>query len=230
MEQFSSRIAYNYLSEAQKTNSGPWIMHSVFAGKAARSIAEKLPELDADLAEAYGYIHDIGRRFGRVKMRHIIDGYRFLETEGYPEAAKICLTHSFPAKDIENVVEGWDCSEEEYLFAKKFVQSVEFTPYDELIQLCDFLAMPTGCSVIERRMVDISIRHCVNEGAIKNWKTLLLLQNKIEEKLGYSIYELIPGVQENILKKPIKETMKYTFKEFRSDFDYNFENLGGQNG
>ena len=94
-------------------NPGLWIEHSINVAKAARNIAEKLKGLDEDLAEAYGYVHDICRRVGAAKMKHIINGYRFLETEGYLDAARICLTHSFPTRNIEDSVGDWDCSKED---------------------------------------------------------------------------------------------------------------------
>lgn len=138
-------------------NPGLWVDHTIYVAKAARNIAEKLNGLDADIAEAYGYVHDIGRRFGVAKMKHVINGYRFLEAEGYIDAARICLTHSFPTRNIEDSVGDWDCSKEDYDFIKNYIDSTVYTVYDELLQLCDTLALPNGFTIVERRLIDVDM-------------------------------------------------------------------------
>jgi hypothetical protein len=160
------------------------------------------------LAEAYGYVHDIGRRSGVVKMKHVINGYRFLETEGYLDAARICLAHSFPTKDIEDSVGGWDCPKEDYDFIKNYIDATVYTDYDELLQLCDTLALPNGFTIVERRLMDVALRYGVDDKTIKRWKAFLMIQNKIESKLGFSIYKLLPGIDENVLMKPLCESLK----------------------
>lgn len=204
----NTKTAYDYLMEASKINPGPWVDHSIYVAKAARRIAENLDTIDPNLAESYGYIHDIGRRFGITKMKHTIDGYYFLKKEGYLNAARICLTHSFPSKNIEDSVGDWDCSKEDYLFIKKFIESIEYTIYDQLLQLCDTLALPSGFTIVERRLIDVGIRYGVDNKTVKRWKAFFALQNSIENRLGYSIYALFPEIEENLLKKPLCYSLK----------------------
>lgn len=208
MINMNSKIAYEYLIEAGRINPGPWVNHSVYVAKAAKRIAENLKNLDPDLAESFGYIHDIGRRFGVAKLKHTIEGYRFMKEKGYLKEAKICLTHSFPTKDIEDSVGDWDCSQEDYIFIKRFIESTEYDDYDELIQLCDTLALPSGFTIVERRLIDVSLRYGVNDRTTKRWKSFLMLQNKFESKLGYSIYVLFPEIQENLLEKPLCNSIR----------------------
>lgn len=185
------------LEEAGKLNPGPWVDHSIFAGRAAKLIAENCPDLNSDIASVLGMLHDIGRRYGVTDMRHIIDGYNFCMDRGYNFLAKICLTHSFNYKDIKAAFGKWDCSQEEYNFVKEYLKTVEYDDYDRLIQLCDVLAQPTGFCLIEKRMVDVAMRHGIHEGILSKWEATFETQNYFENKIGKSIYSLLPGVIEN---------------------------------
>ena len=94
-------------------------------------------DMDGDRAYAMGLLHDIGRREGVMDMKHIICGYRFMKAMGYVDIARICLTHSFPYKNIKSYNGKNDCSEEETIFIKDFLEQREYDDYDRLIQLCD---------------------------------------------------------------------------------------------
>lgn len=54
--------------------------------------------------------------------------------------ARVCLTHSFPVKDIEADIGKKDITIKEYEFLKKYLESIEYDDYDKLIILCDALA------------------------------------------------------------------------------------------
>lgn len=193
----SLNIAKSILKESGSLNPGPWIEHSIQVGRAAGLIAEKIPGLNSEVAEVLGILHDIGRRFGVTSMRHSIDGYNFLMEKGYEKAARICITHSFPYKNIDAVFGKWDCSEKEYKFAKEFLSSIQFDDYDKLIQLCDALALPEGYCLIEKRIVDVAMRHGLNPYVIDKWKATFGIQKYFESIIGKSIYTLLPGVVEN---------------------------------
>ncbi len=201
MQKLTKEIALNYLTEASKLNPGPWVEHSKYVAQAARNIAKKL-KLDYEKAEIFGLIHDVGRRFGKTHMKHTIDGYHFFIKEGFPDAAKICLTHSFPAKSIGDYAGKRDCSEKDHKFMKDFISKTEYDIYDRLIQLCDSLALPSGFTIVERRLIDVAIRKGINENSVNRWKAYLEIQKDIEKKIGCSVYSLLPGIEEN-LKKPI---------------------------
>lgn len=192
--------AQRMLSEAEKNNPGPWIAHSKFVAQAAEIIAKHCPKLEAQVAYNLGYLHDIGRQEGVSDMRHILDGYHFLITQGFEDAAQISLTHSFPIKNIQAVAGEWDCSPEEFALIKQFLQRVKYTDYDRLIQLCDCLALPNGFCLIEKRLVDVSLRRGVNAYTIERWKGYLQLKNDFEAIIGSSIYALLPDVIENTFK------------------------------
>lgn len=195
---FNSKIAYDYLLQAKKFNDGEWIQHSIFVGIAAKRISENLPNLNSDLAEAYGYIHDIGRRFGRMQIKHSLLGYSFLNAEGLTDFSHICLTHSFPTHNVEDMVGEWDCTKQEYLFIKDYIHSSTYTIYDKLIQLCDAIAIPSGFTILEKRLVDVSIRYGIDEKTLPRWKSFFQLKKDFDNALGYSIYKLFPEIKDTI--------------------------------
>lgn len=184
-------VAEKLLNEAEIQNSGVWIGHSKTAAFCAKEIAERCDNLDADTAFVFGLLHDIGRREGITDMRHIIDGYHFMTSLGYDDCARICLTHSFPYKDINSYNGKNDCTAKETEFIKTFIENTEYNDYDRLIQLCDALALPDGATYIEKRLVDVVIRRGFNDLTIPKWKAFLDLKDYFDKKTGTDIYQLI---------------------------------------
>lgn len=185
------------LREGSILNPGPWVEHSINVGRAAELIAEADGELCKDTALVLGMLHDIGRRYGVTSMRHSIDGYNFAMEKGYSLLARICITHSFSYKNIDAVFGKWDCTDDEYKFVKEYLEGIDFSAYDKLIQLCDALALPTGYCLMEKRMLDVAMRHGVNEYTIIKWKSIFEIQKYFEERIGKSIYSILPNVVEN---------------------------------
>ncbi|WP_318011025.1 hypothetical protein [Clostridium sp. FP1] len=89
------------------------------------------------------------------------------------------------------------CSHEDYKFVEDFFNKLEYTEYDKLIQLCDALALPDGFTLIEKRLIDVALRHGVNEYNVPKWKAFIELKNYFEKKIGKSVYSILPGVIEN---------------------------------
>jgi hypothetical protein len=188
--------AREMLKEAEQLNPGPWVEHSLYVAEGARLIASYCKGMDEDSAFILGLLHDIGRRFGVTAMRHMLDGYKYTKEKGYGLAAKICITHSCPTKNIDEAGK-WDCSAAEYDFVKDFLRTVEYDDYDRLIQLCDSLALPNGFTLVEKRLVDVALRHGVDKYTVPKWKAILQLKQYFEAKTGKSIYKILPGVVEN---------------------------------
>jgi len=95
--------AEEILREAGTLNAGPWIAHSRHVAEAAQRIAAHLDPMDSEAAYVLGLLHDVGRREGVTGMRHVLDGYRYLSTRGYDDAARISMTHSFPNRDSREI-------------------------------------------------------------------------------------------------------------------------------
>ena len=179
------------VAEAEKLNSGLWIAHNRTAGFCASAIAEKCDNLNPEYAYALGLLHDIGRREGVTNMKHIIDGYRFMLSMGYDDSARICLTHSFPYKNI-NLYNGKnDCSEEETEFIRSFLENTEYDDYDRLIQLCDAISFPSGATFLEKRLVDVVMRRGFNDYTLQKWKAFFELKEYFDNKTQTDIYKIL---------------------------------------
>jgi len=186
-----------FLVEAEKLNPGPWVAHSRHVDQAAQAIAACHPDLDDQAAYILGCLHDIGRRFGVTGMRHVLDGYHFLQPKGFEDAARICLTHSFPIKTAASGSARWDSTQEEYDFVEAYLDGIEYNLYDRLIQLCDSLALPTGFCLMEKRLVDVVMRYGMPPLTLLKWEAYFQIKADFERQIGRSIYSLLPGVVEN---------------------------------
>ncbi|MGE5653111.1 MAG: HDOD domain-containing protein, partial [Bacillota bacterium] len=179
------------LDEAGQLNRGPWYTHSLHVANAARAIAVRCPGLIPDRAYSLGLLHDIGRRYGVTALKHVIDGYRFLSGLGYEDAARICLTHSFPLREIGAFAGQNDCDNDEAAFIDRYIRTVESDDYDHLIQLCDALALPAGLCLLEQRFVDVVMRHGFNQFTINKWKAFYGIRDHFENIIGCSIYDCV---------------------------------------
>ena len=189
--------AETLLVAAERLNPGPWVAHSRNVAAAARAISEAHSDLDPDRSEVLGLLHDIGRREGITSMRHILDGYRFLCGLGFDGAARICMTHSCPLQNTNAVFGKWDCSAEERAFVDDFILRLEYTAYDRLLQLCDTLGLPSGFVLVEKRMIDVALRHGTNDLTVDKWRATFAIKQELEGQIGASIYDVLPGVVEN---------------------------------
>jgi hypothetical protein len=189
--------AQAYLDEAERLNPGPWVAHSRHVGETARNLAVVHPALDPEAAYILGLLHDIGRRAGIYGMRHVFDGYNFLIAEGYPDAARICLTHSYPLPTVEIGSRRWDGTPEERAFVQAYLDRIEYTPYDRLIHLCDALCLPSGPVLMEKRLLDVTLRYGFNDYTVRKWQAFFEIQAEFEAAIGSSIYRHLPGVVEN---------------------------------
>lgn len=116
---------------------------------------------------------------------------------GETEIARICLTHSFPLKNINTFSGKYDCSDEQLVFLQEFLNSVEYNDYDILIQLCDAISLPDGACIMEKRFVDVAIRNGLTEHTIDKWKAFIKAKKHFDKLCGCNIYSLLPNVLEN---------------------------------
>lgn len=196
MKQLTIDAAEQMLAWAEVQNPGPWVAHSRQVAGAAAKIAAEC-KMDADLAFALGLIHDVGRYKGITAMQHIVDGYYLCMNDGYEQAAQICITHSFPMQMFEEYSGVDDCDDQQRAKVIEVLQNAEYTDYDRLIQLCDSLALPNGLCLMEKRLVDVALRHGANEWMIPKWKTLFTIFGMFEGKLERPLYALFPEIVDN---------------------------------
>ncbi len=185
------------LKIAAQLTPGPWEQHSISVAKNARLIAEKVEGMDFDKAYVMGLMHDIGRRAGIKGILHIFDGYDYMMSIKQEEIARICLTHSFPIKDVNTFFGKYDCSSEQKEFLAAFLENSEYDNYDILIQLCDAISLPNGACIMEKRLVDVALRHGLPDFTLDKWKAFMNTKKHFDELCGCNIYTLLPNVLEN---------------------------------
>lgn len=180
-------------------NPGPWVAHSRYAAQAARLIAERHPTLDPARAHTLGLLHDLGRRSGPNRDRHILDGHGALLALGYPDAARIALTHSFVIPELDTLQGEWDGTAGEWQRLGELLATVTISEEDRLIQLCDLLALPNGFCTVEERLVDVALRYSVNARTADKWRAQLALKRRFDAACGVNVYRLLPGLCERLL-------------------------------
>ncbi len=189
------------LELAGKLNPGPWIEHSENVGKAAAYIAGYLPAMDEEKAYVLGILHDIGRRVGIVNIpKHVYKGYCYMMDKGWGEAAKICMTHSYPLRerDMECVNRS---SEEDFIY--NYIVHAQYDDYDRLIQLCDSLAADYGFCILEKRFVDVARRYGIEKNTLARWEKIFSIKERFEQMIGSSIYDLLPNIGRTTLHCPL---------------------------
>lgn len=195
--ELSRQAAEAALQEAAQNNPGAWADHSRYVARACKNIAEHCRHLSAEKAYSYGLIHDIGRYAGVSSEKHLIDGYRYCMKQGWEKAAQICISHAFMIQDIHTSIGRFDVSDDDYRFMKDFVENAVYDDYDRLVQLCDALALPTGFCLLEKRFVDVTMRYGFHPATIERWKKILEIKASFEKQMGFSVYDILPGVVEN---------------------------------
>lgn len=189
MKGYPDRIeAERLVAEAESCNPGPWGCHSRVAAKCAEKIAEKCG-MDTEKAYILGLLHDIGRKFGVKHLCHVYDGWAYMCSLGYPDAARICLTHSFCQPSLDVYIGKFDVSEEQQRQLQAMLNDLEFDDYDRLIQLCDCLAGADGVMDMEERMADMKRRYGFYRQ--DKWDTNMWLKRYFEEKCGEDIYAVV---------------------------------------
>lgn len=188
--------AQDQLQIAAGLNPGGWILHSRSVAQNAQQIALHAG-MDAERAYIFGLLHDIGRRAGVTGILHLFDGYDYMMALGEDAIARICLTHSFPVPDVRHFSGKIDCTPAQLDFLKRYLHDHPFDDYDRLIQLCDAISLPQGACIVEKRLVDVALRHGVFEGMLDKWRAFLKLKKYFDRKCGCSIYSFLDNVLEN---------------------------------
>lgn len=185
------------LEKALRRNPGLWGRHSRSVAENAWLIAQKTGSLDPEKARVLGLMHDIGRRAGVTGMAHLLDGYDYMMDLGQPEIARVCMTHSFPIRDVETFFGKVDVSPERLTFLGRYLDGTVYDDYDRLIQLCDAISLPEGACIMEKRLMDVALRYGFPEGTLEKWRAYLNLKKYFDERCGCCIYTLLPNVLEN---------------------------------
>ena len=83
---------------------------------------------------------------------------------------------------------------------KQMLSDTEYDNYDRLTQLCDAISLPTGPCIMEKRFVDVVMRHGMNAFTTEKWKEYYRIKAHFDDLCGCNIYTLLPGIIENSLE------------------------------
>lgn len=83
------------------------------------------------------------------------------------------------------------------LFLSSFIKNAVYDDYDRLIQLCDAISLQNGACIMEKRLIDVALRHGLPDFTIAKWKTFLDLKKYFDNLCNCNIYTLLPNVIEN---------------------------------
>ena len=203
----TSKEARNILENARKhTEDDRWINHCICVGNTAGRIAKALSEnginIDIDKTIALGYIHDIGKKYNKHGgvFPHAINGYNYIKELGYDEEyAGICIKHSFLNNDIDcisNDRDETDKTNPNYNFVKDYISS-KYTIEEKIINLCDLMCT-TKILTVEKRMIDLLLRHGVFKKTHYHIEETMKLKEYFDHLLGYNLYDLFPEIKDNL--------------------------------
>ena len=78
------------------------------------------------------------------------------------------------------------------LIIKKWLSENEYDDYDKLIQLCDAISLPEGACIMEKRFVDVALRHGVREYTTTRWRAYIGLKKYFDAICDCDVYTLLP--------------------------------------
>ena len=160
--------------------------HSLAVARAAEKIAIAVnknsgtEKLNPEHAYIYGLLHDIERQEGYSYIAHVYDGYHFLMSLGYENAARICLTHSFNLQTTEDYIGKIDITPEKMEEIKTLLAAVK---YDDSTCGAD------GIQNLEQRMGDVKARYGYYPQA--KWDKNFELKEYFENLAGRDLYDII---------------------------------------
>lgn len=166
--------------------------HCHGVAKAAQILAEHIAGVDAQKAYIFGLLHDYGKRISQnMENRfHGIEGYYAMLELGYPEVARICLTHSFSQPNFRD--DDYSLPKSWLDEARNLLKDVVYNDYDLLICFCDKLFEGLKMVTMEERIRGICGRYNLNRQQQKcledecRW-----LKKYFDYKAGVDVYQLL---------------------------------------
>lgn len=158
-------------------------------------IAEKIASvcnMDANKAYVMGLLHDCGRQRDEKgeNVFHGWQGYLFMQEKGYPELARISITHNFYFKDFDEST--YPQCKQELKNCREYLETIEYDDYDLLLQLADMMNNQGTTCTIKQRFASIASRYNIPMAK------MLSMQTKVEEikqyfdkRCGKDIYQLL---------------------------------------
>lgn len=167
--------------------------HCCLVACCAEIIASRLPHIDGRKAYIYGLLHDYGKMIKDADNEmffHGLTGYDEFMKIGYPDIAKICLTHSFTNKDFK--LSDYSYPHRDLQKTRRLLSKMEYDDYDRLIQLCDLLILDFDFKTLRERIEFIKLKYRVSSLMIKRkYREALHLKSYFDKLCGCDIYSLL---------------------------------------
>lgn len=175
------------------TKEDEYRFHSMGVAHFARLIASHIDGLNPEKAFVLGLLHDYGKKYS--ERFHGLVEYLELTEMGYPLAAKICLSHTFPKKDF--LIDYYPSyPQEDIKISKELLAVMQYDDYDRLIQFCDMFFEALIIKRPEERIQNIKKRYNLNDEVyhfILN--ETASLKSYFDKKCGQDVYKVL-GVGE----------------------------------
>ena len=166
--------------------------HTMGVASAAEKIAQQIPTMDKEKAFVLGLLHDYGKRINeRIEgYFHGREGYEQMMKMGYPDVAKVCLTHTFSTRNFSD--EDYSYPQEWKDWAHQMLNKITYDDYDYLIILCDKLFDGLSIVSISKRVRDIVERYHLGKRQEESLiKESMKLKEYFDQKTGQDIYQLL---------------------------------------
>lgn len=149
-------------------------------------------QMDGRKAYILGLLHDYGECYSRGSANafHGTAGYDAMLDLGYPDIARICLTHTFPNQNFR--VEDYNYPREQVIRTQDLICKLDYNDYDLLIQYCDALVTGYEVTSLKKRAVFILNKYKVPLPAIRRkYKEFLKLKRHFDKKCECDTYNLL---------------------------------------
>lgn len=166
--------------------------HTQGVARAAEIIAKHIPEMDSKKAFVLGLLHDYGKRVNeRQEARfHGREGYEQMMKMGYPDVARVCLTHTFPNKNFDD--EAFSYPRDWIDWTRNVLSTIDYDDYDYLIAFCDKFFEGMSMVSIESRVKGIVERYGLSKKQEEILlKQSLLLKSYFDDKTKCDTYSLL---------------------------------------
>ena len=136
--------------------------HTTGVAAAAEKLAARIDGLNPEKAYVLGLLHDYGKRISerRENVFHAREGYEQMMLAGWPDVARVCLTHSFADKNFDPRFYSYPA--EWLVWAKEKLADMEYDDYDYLICYCDKFFEKLSMVTPEQRAEGIAVRYKMN--------------------------------------------------------------------
>lgn len=166
--------------------------HCAMVADIAEKIAAKTAYLNSEKAYVLGLLHDCGRYVDEpnLKKHHGVAGYKLMMEKGYPDIAKVCITHNVLCDVFEYNNLPKDADERQ--FFKDYISGIDYDDYDLLIQLADSLNNCGKNMTIEKRYEDVSKRYKMSpESLAAHLMSANRIKKYFDEKCSRDVYALL---------------------------------------